>query len=98
MGENIIVGSGEFRYKINENWENLPNGFSWKETAGVIADNYDDIYASDNQDYWYRLGLSERSSGTFNYGSAYESSNSIKNELLMKSGVYLIFNIFFCRR
>ena len=44
MGKNIIVGSGEFRYKINENWENLPNGFSWKETAGVIADNNDDIY------------------------------------------------------
>ena len=28
----VIVGSGNFKYKINENWEKLPDGFNWKET------------------------------------------------------------------
>ena len=44
MVNDTIVGSGKFKFKVIENWENLPAGFNWKETAGVITDNNDDIY------------------------------------------------------
>ena len=47
----VIVGSGNFKYKINENWEKLPDGFNWKETAGVIVDNNDDIYVFNRGDH-----------------------------------------------
>ncbi len=48
--------------------------------------NYDNISAFNNQDYWYRLGLAERSSNDSNpYGNNYESSNSIKNTLSLST-------------
>ena len=30
-----IVGSGEYRYRIVENWAKLPDGWSFKEVAAV---------------------------------------------------------------
>ena len=40
--------------------------------------NYDNISALDYQDYWYRLGISERSAGCLNYGSNYVGDISIQ--------------------
>ena len=36
-----IVGSGEFRYRIIENWAKLPDGWSFKEVAAVGVDSKD---------------------------------------------------------
>ena len=47
--------------------------------------NYDNISALDNQDYWYRLGFSDRPLNSFNYGTNYESSNTIKNTLSLST-------------
>ena len=44
MVDNLIVGSGTFKFKVIQNWEKLPVGFSWRETAAVIADIEDNIY------------------------------------------------------
>jgi len=44
MVDNLIVGSGNFKFKVIQNWEKLPAGFSWRETAAVIADIEDNIY------------------------------------------------------
>ena len=43
MVDNLIVGSGNFKFKVIQNWEKLPVGFSWRETAAVIAD-IEEIY------------------------------------------------------
>ena len=51
MGDNSIVGSGAFKFKVVASWEKLPDGFSWKETAAVIADNNDDIYVFNRGDH-----------------------------------------------
>ena len=32
-----IVGSGDFKYRIIENWAKLPDGWSFKEVAAVGA-------------------------------------------------------------
>jgi outer membrane protein assembly factor BamB len=40
----IIVGSGEYRYRIVEDWAKLPDGWSFKEVAAVGVDNDDNVY------------------------------------------------------
>src|SRR6266436_4031641 len=40
-----IVGSGEFKYRIVEDWAQLPDGWSFKEVAAVGVDSKDNVYA-----------------------------------------------------
>jgi hypothetical protein len=40
-----IVGSGDFKYRIVENWAKLPDGWSFKEVAAVGVDANDNVYA-----------------------------------------------------
>ena len=44
-GMSDIVGSGDFRYRIVENWAKLPDGWSFKEVAAVGVDSKDRVYA-----------------------------------------------------
>ena len=41
----IEVGSGDYRYRIVENWARLPDGWSFKEVAAVGVDKNDNVYA-----------------------------------------------------
>jgi len=41
----IIVGTGEYRYRIIEDWAQLPEGWSFKEVAAVGVDSSDNVYA-----------------------------------------------------
>ena len=41
----IIVGQGEFQYRIIEDWAKLPDGWSFKEVAAVGVDKNDNVYA-----------------------------------------------------
>ena len=40
-----IVGSGDFKYRVIENWAKLPDGWSFKEVAAVGVDAKDNVYA-----------------------------------------------------
>ena len=40
-----IVGTGDFKYRIIENWAKLPEGWSFKEVAAVAIDAKDNVYA-----------------------------------------------------
>src|SRR6202171_6547639 len=40
----IIVGSGEYRYRIVEDWAKLPDGWSFKEVGAVGVDAKDNVY------------------------------------------------------
>src|SRR5205823_7830015 len=40
----IIVGSGDFKYRIVEDWAKLPDGWSFKEVGAVGVDNNDNVY------------------------------------------------------
>jgi outer membrane protein assembly factor BamB len=40
-----IVGTGDFKYRIVENWAKLPDGWSFKEVAAVGVDGKDNVYA-----------------------------------------------------
>jgi len=39
-----IVGSGDYQYRIIENWAKLPDGWSFKEVAAVGVDKNDNVY------------------------------------------------------
>jgi hypothetical protein len=41
-----IVGTGDFKYRIIEDWAKLPDGWSFKEVAAVGVDSRDRVYAS----------------------------------------------------
>jgi DNA-binding beta-propeller fold protein YncE len=40
----VIVGEGEYRYEIIENWAKLPPGFSFHEVGGIGVDARDNVY------------------------------------------------------
>src|SRR5579875_381494 len=39
-----IVGTGDFKYRVIENWAKLPDGWSFKEVAAVGVDKNDNVY------------------------------------------------------
>jgi DNA-binding beta-propeller fold protein YncE len=40
----VILGEGDFRYRVTENWAHLPDGWSFKEVASVGVDRHDNLY------------------------------------------------------
>jgi len=40
----MIVGSGDYRYRVNADWAKLPEGWSFKEVGGVGVDSRDNVY------------------------------------------------------
>jgi DNA-binding beta-propeller fold protein YncE len=40
----VILGSGEHRYRVVENWAKLPDGWSFKDVAAVGVDSNDQVY------------------------------------------------------
>jgi len=40
----LIVGDGEYKYEVVENWAKLPPGWSFKEVAAVGVDRNDNVY------------------------------------------------------
>ena len=44
MADNLKLGSGSFTYEVTPEWENLPDGYSWTDAAGVAVDSQDRVY------------------------------------------------------
>ena len=40
----VQLGSGEFKYEVAVDWETIPDGYQWREVAGVITDANDNVY------------------------------------------------------
>jgi hypothetical protein len=40
-----VLGSGEHRYRVVENWAKLPEGWEFKDVAAVAVDSKDRVYA-----------------------------------------------------
>jgi hypothetical protein len=40
----VILGSGEHRYRVVENWAKLPDGWDLKDVASVAVDSRDRVY------------------------------------------------------
>ena len=51
LASNVTLGNGQFAYDVVENWEKLPDGIGWRETAGVITDVDDNVYVFSRGDH-----------------------------------------------
>ena len=40
----MIVGAGQYKYRVNGDWAKLPDGWSFKEAGGVGVDSNDKVY------------------------------------------------------
>jgi hypothetical protein len=40
----VILGSGEHRYRVVENWAKLPDGWEFRDVAAVAVDSKDCVY------------------------------------------------------
>jgi hypothetical protein len=40
----VILGKGEYRYRVVENWGELPPGYTYGDTAAVCVDSKDNVY------------------------------------------------------
>ena len=45
MSDTVRLGSGRFEYEVAVGWEKPPAGVGWREVAGVITDEDDNVYA-----------------------------------------------------
>jgi hypothetical protein len=45
-----IVGSGSYRYELNETWAKLPNGWTFGQVSAVATDTQDRVYAFQRKD------------------------------------------------
>lgn len=51
MSQATYVGSGQFRFRVVENWAKLPAGWSFYEVAGVAVDSSDRVYVFNRGDH-----------------------------------------------
>jgi len=42
--EPVILGQGEYRYRVVEGWGALPPGFTYRDGAAVCVDSKDNVY------------------------------------------------------
>ena len=47
----MIVGDGDYRYRVNADWAKLPDGWSFKEVGGVGVDTRDNVYVFNRGDH-----------------------------------------------
>ena len=44
MADNCTLGSGDFAYSVEPNWQTMPPGYEWREVAAVAVDGNDNVY------------------------------------------------------
>ncbi len=42
--DTVVMGQGEYRYEITNDWAKVPKGMEWKEVGSVAVDNKDQVY------------------------------------------------------
>lgn len=47
----MIVGDGNYRYRVNADWAKLPDSWSFKEVGGVGVDSHDNVYVFNRGDH-----------------------------------------------
>ena len=44
VGDDVILGEGAFRYRVNRDWAKLPDGWTFHEVAAVGVDQNDNVF------------------------------------------------------
>jgi DNA-binding beta-propeller fold protein YncE len=71
----VIVGSGDFRYELVEDWAKLPDGWVFTQVGAVAVDENDDVYVFNRSEHpiivFNRDGEFQRSFGEGHFPSAH---------------------------
>lgn len=71
----ITLGSGDYRYELQENWAQLPDGWVFKQVGAVAVDENDDVYVFNRSDHpvmvFNREGEFQRAFGEGHFPSAH---------------------------
>ena len=51
IGGDVIVGSGDYRYRIVTDWAKLPPGWDFKNAAAVVVDKADRVYVFNRSEH-----------------------------------------------
>ena len=51
----VILGSGEHRYEVVDNWAKLPDGWSFKDVGAVATDSKDQVYVFNRRHHGPRI-------------------------------------------
>ena len=51
MLSTVKLGSGDFTYQVDLNWETLPPGYSWRDAPAVATDDHDNVYVFNRGDH-----------------------------------------------
>jgi DNA-binding beta-propeller fold protein YncE len=51
MVSTVKIGIGRFTYQVEDAWEKLPPGYSWREVAAVAVDSKDQVYVFNRGDH-----------------------------------------------
>ena len=47
----MIVGEGQYRYEVQADWEQLPNGWVHGDVAGIATDSQDRVYVFNRSEH-----------------------------------------------
>ena len=47
----LILGDGDYRYRVAEDWAKLPDGWEFRDVAGVAVDSKDQVYVFNRSDH-----------------------------------------------
>ncbi len=47
----VILGDGDYRYSVAEDWAKLPDGWEFRDVAGVAVDSKDQVYVFNRGDH-----------------------------------------------
>jgi DNA-binding beta-propeller fold protein YncE len=47
----MILGEGEYRYRVEDSWAKLPDGWAFKDVASVAVDRHDHVYVFNRGDH-----------------------------------------------
>src|SRR6516165_6647106 len=90
-GPAMIVGSGQFKYRVNAEWAKLPAGWSFKEVGGVGVDSNDNVYVFNRGEHpimvFDRTGNFLRSWGEGQFPRAHGVHMAPDDKLLLELGV-----------
>ena len=51
MVTGVTLGSGEYTYQVEADWQTMPAGFTWREVAAVATDDSDNVYVFHRGDH-----------------------------------------------
>ena len=47
----VILGEGQYRYEVRNDWAKLPDGWSFTDVAAVAVDHNDNVYAFNRSEH-----------------------------------------------